>query len=150
MGKYGSLLVFVLLVLAAALTGSLFKPGSWYADLVKPSWTPPNWAFPVAWTTLYVMIAIAGWLAWRVERFGSATGFWATQLVLNAHWSWTMFGEHNIGWAFTVIVAMWFAIVGFIYSTWTIRRSAALLFVPYLAWVSYAAALNFAIWRLNG
>lgn len=150
MRKYGSLIAFLLVVFAAALTGSLFTPGSWYAGLAKPSWTPPNWLFPVAWTTLYVMIAVAGWLVWRAEGFRAAMGFWTAQLVLNAAWSWIMFGEKQIGWALADIVAMLVAIVGFIVTARRASGAAAALFVPYLAWVSFAAALNFAIWRLNG
>jgi tryptophan-rich sensory protein len=75
--------------------------------------------------------------------------FWVAQLLLNAAWSWAMFGANRIGLAMADLVLMWLAIVGFIVTAWPASRTAAVLFVPYLAWVSFAGALNFAIWRLN-
>ena len=149
MARYLSLIVFIALVLAAAATGIQFSPGEWYAALNKPSWTPPNWAFPVAWTILYLMIAVAGWLAWRSGGLGPAVIVWAAGLVLNALWSYLMFGRHDIALALVDIGLLWFAIAAFIYATWDLNRSASYLFVPYLAWVTFAAALNFEVWRLN-
>lgn len=150
MARYLSLIVFIALVLAAATTGIQFSPGEWYAALNKPSWTPPNWAFPVAWTILYLMIAVAGWLAWRAGGFGPAVIVWAAGLVLNALWSYLMFGRHDIALALIDIGLLWIAIAAFIYATWDLNRTASYLFVPYLAWVTFAAALNFEVWRLNG
>lgn len=149
MNKYVSLVAFLVLVAAAALTGMQFQPGDWYVALNKPSWTPPNWVFPVVWTILYTMIAIAGWLAWRAEGLGKAIVIWGAGLALNALWSYLMFGRHEIGLALIDIAALWLAIAGFIGATWTIERRAAYLFLPYLAWVSLATALNFAIWQTN-
>jgi translocator protein len=149
MSRYISLLPFVVLVMAAAVTGSKFMPGEWYAALVKPSWTPPNWAFPIAWTILYAMIAIAGWFAWRAEGIGLAVVVWAAGLVLNALWSYLMFGRHDIAGALIDLILMWISIVVFIALTWKSEPRAAYLFMPYLLWVSYAGALNLAIWRLN-
>jgi translocator protein len=149
MAKYWSLLVFGGLVLAAASTGAQFMPGAWYTTLNKPAWTPPGWLFPIAWTVLYFMIAVAGWLAWRAGGPGSAVAIWAAGLVLNALWSYLMFGRHDIGAALADIAALWLAIAAFIWATWSSEPRAAYLFMPYLAWVSFAAALNFAIWRLN-
>lgn len=144
-----TLLIFLAFVAAAALTGMTFLPGPWYEALVKPSWTPPNWVFPPAWTVLYVMIAIAGWRVFETQGVGKALIVWIVSLQLNAAWSVFMFKEHDIGLAAADISALWLSIVAFIALTWNSNRLASLLFVPYLAWVSYAAALNFAIWKLN-
>lgn len=145
-----SLLAFLALVALAAVSGSQFSPGPWYDALTKPSWTPPKWLFPVAWTVLYIMIAIAGWRVWKAEGVGAALAVWAVGLILNAAWSWIMFGERQIGWALVDLVGMWLSIVAFIALAWPVDRTAALLFLPYLVWVSYAGALNLVIWRWNG
>lgn len=150
MTQAASLTVFLALVAAAAVTGSQFTPGPWYDTLVKPAWTPPKWLFPVAWTILYVMIAVAGWRIWKAEGLGAALVVWGIGLALNAAWSWIMFGEKAIGWALVDLVAMWLAIVAFIVLALRVDTTAAYLFAPYLVWVSYAGALNFVIWRANG
>lgn len=144
-----SLLVFLALVAAAALTGMTYLPGPWYEALAKPAWTPPNWVFPPTWAVLYVMIAVAGWRVFEREGINRALIVWAVSLQLNAAWSVIMFREHQIGLAAADIAALWVTIVAFIALTWNTTRLASLLFVPYLLWVSYAAALNFEIWRLN-
>ncbi|HWK38487.1 MAG TPA: TspO/MBR family protein [Hyphomicrobium sp.] len=150
MTKYSGLLVFLLLVAGAAYTGITYLPGPFYAVLEKPTWTPPNEVFPPVWAALYVLIAIAGWIAWRAQGFGPLLWLWLLQLCLNGAWSYLMFGEKQITYALADIAALWLAILAFILVAWPVRRSAALLFVPYLLWVSYAAALNFELWRLNG
>jgi translocator protein len=149
MTKYLSLLPFIGVVVAAAVSGALFMPGAWYASLNKPSWTPPDWLFPIAWTVLYFMIAVAGWLAWKAEGIGPAIVIWGMGLVFNALWSYLMFGRHDIGLALIDVVALWLATAAFIWFTWDIEPTAAYLFIPYLAWVSFASALNFEVWRLN-
>ena len=142
-------LVFLLLAGAAGACGAAFPPGAWYAALAKPAWTPPNVVFGPVWATLYVMIAVAGWLVWRTgDR--KALAIWGSGLSLNAVWSWLFFGRHAIGWALVDIVLIWLSIAAFIIWTWSRERRASLLFLPYLAWVSLAIALNAAIWRLNG
>lgn len=145
-----SLVVFLSLVSLAAVTGSQFMPGPWYETLTKPWWTPPKWLFPIAWTILYIMIAVAGWRVWKAEGIGPALMVWALGLVFNAAWSWIMFGEKQIGWALADLNAMWLTVAAFIVLALPVDRTAALLFVPYLVWVSYAGALNFVIWRWNG
>jgi benzodiazapine receptor len=147
--KYWSLLPFILLVLAAASTGGQFMPGAWYASLNKPTWTPPNWLFPVAWTILYLMIAVAGWLAWKAGGIGPAVVIWGAGLILNALWSYLMFGRQDISAALIDVSALWIATAAFIWATWDMEPRAAYVFLPYLAWVSFAGALNFAVWRLN-
>lgn len=144
-----SLLPFLAIVSAIALSGALYMPGSWYATLNKPSWTPPDWLFGPAWTALYLMIAIAGWLVWRSEGMGPALGVWALNLVFNGLWSWLMFRRHRIDWALVDAVAMLVTIVAFIILSRTSNPTAALLFVPYLVWVGFATILNFAILQRN-
>jgi len=148
--KYASLIVFLALVAAAAYTGMNYLPGPFYEALQKPAWTPPDTVFPPVWAALYVLIAIAGWIAWRAQGFGPLLWLWLLQLALNAAWSYLMFGEKQISPALFDIGALWLAILAFIIAAWPVRRSAALLFIPYFLWVSYAAALNYEIWRLNG
>ena len=143
---------FVLLVVAVAGTGSIFKPGDWYETLAKPVWTPPNWLFPVAWTLLYLMIAFAGWLVWRNVGFAAAGlgfAFYFAQLALNAAWSWLFFGLHRIELALVDVIAMWLAIVATMVAFYAKHPGAAYLLAPYLVWVSYAAVLNLAVWRMN-
>ncbi|MEQ1651450.1 MAG: TspO/MBR family protein [Hyphomicrobium sp.] len=149
MSKYLSLVPFLVLVFAAAASGAVFQTGPWYEALSKPWWTPPNWLFPIAWTILYLMIAIAGWLAWKAGGIGPAVVIWGIGLILNALWSYLMFGRHDIVAALIDVSTMWVAVAAFIFATWNLEPRAAYLFMPYLAWVSFAAALNFEVWRLN-
>ena len=133
-----------------AVASSRFMPGPWYEALAKPEWTPPNWLFGPVWTILYVMIAVAGALVWRAGAPLVLRVLWAAQLVLNGIWTPLMFGAHAIGAALIDITLLWLAIAGFVALGWRAgERLAAILLLPYLAWVSYAAAVNAAIWRLN-
>jgi tryptophan-rich sensory protein len=136
-------------VAAAAYSGMTYLPGPFYAALQKPAWTPPGEVFAPVWTVLYVLIAFAGWIAWRAQGFGPLLWLWLLQLALNGAWSYLMFGEKQIVSGLVDIGALWLAILTFIVVAWPVRRSAALLFVPYFLWVTFAAALNFEIWRLN-
>jgi translocator protein len=149
MTAYIPFAIFFVLTAAAAMTGGIFTPGPWYLELRKPWWTPPGWAFPLVWTTLYIMIAIAGWLAWKAQGIGLLVGLWMVQLVLNAAWSWIMFGERQIGWALIDAMGMWLSIAAFIVLAWPVSQTAALLFMPYLVWVSVATLLNFEVLRMN-
>ncbi len=150
------LVACIFLCLSAGFIGSYFtmsQISSWYSTLQKPIWTPPNWLFGPVWTLLYIMMGVSLWLV--VPQAGRrgylwALSFFAAQLALNTMWSIIFFGWHQTGWAFVEIVALWIAILATIVSFWPISRVAALLLVPYLVWVSYASALNFAIWSLNG
>jgi len=145
-----SALIAAVLVFATAFTGSRYRPGDWYAGLAKPSWTPPGWVFAPVWTLLYIAIAVAGWLAWRASRrIDPALCFWLAQLVFNAGWSWLFFGRHRPGAAVIDIVLLLACIVGFIVAVRPVSAAAAILFVPYGAWVAFASLLNVAIWRLN-
>lgn len=144
-----SLAVFVVLVIATASTGILFRPGDWYETLRKPAWTPPNWLFGPVWMVLYVMIAVAGWLVWKSADGSAALSLWAAQLALNGLWSYLFFGQRRMDLAFVDVVLLWLAIAGFILLAWPASPIAATLFVPYLVWVTIAAALNLTVWRLN-
>ena len=146
--------LFYLLCFLAAGLGSLFTMvslGSWYAGLAKPSWNPPSWLFGPVWTVLYAMMAVAGWLVWR--RGGAASQlalrWFAVQLVLNVGWSAVFFGLQLPGLAFVEILVLWVAIAVTLVTSWKVSRAAGILLAPYLLWVSFAAVLNFAIWRLN-
>ena len=140
---------FAAAVILVALTGAIFKPGAWYETLAKPSWTPPDWAFPVVWSILYLFIAIAGWLVWIETGWSLAITFWILQLLLNGAWSWLFFGLKRMDLAFADVSLLWLCIAGFIVIAWPISTTAALLFLPYLVWVNIAAALNLTVWRMN-
>ena len=153
--KVSALLIALLLCYAAAAVGGLFgaaSDGRWYADLAKPSWTPPPWVFAPVWTVLYGMMAVAAWLVWvRLrERPGAAPMvMFAVQLAFNAAWTPLFFALHRPGMALADIVLLWLALSATVWLFLRRRAAAGLLLVPYLLWVSFAAALNFAIWRLN-
>lgn len=149
MRRYISLIIFlVITTLVASIAGS-FPPGEWYDSLAKPSWTPPSWVFGPVWSILYLLIAIAGWLVWRSKGLGLALFLWFVQLVLNGLWPYLMFSRHEIDSAMLDILLLLLVIAGFMYVSRPHSKLAALVFVPYLLWVSFAAALNFALLRLN-
>ena len=150
--KWWALLGFGAAVTVAAAVGALGVRGTQeeYASLDQPAWAPPSWLFGPVWTVLYALIAVAGWLVWRKAGWGPALGAWVTQLVLNAIWTPLFFGAGRYGLAFAEIVLMWLAIGVTVALFRRVSRPAALLLLPYWAWVTFAAALNFAIWRPNG
>jgi tryptophan-rich sensory protein len=149
MSYYLPLGAFIALVFVAASSGALFQPGAWYANLNKPSWTPPNWLFPVAWSVLYLLIAIAGWKVWQVEGIKTALIVWGISLLINMSWSYIMFERKEIGLALVDLILLWISIVAFMVLAWPVSQTATYLFIPYLMWVSIAGALNFSVWRLN-
>ena len=146
-------IIFVILNIMAALSGSIFSPGDWYKSLNKPSWQPADWVFPTVWTVLYLMNAFAGWLVW--EAMGTlGLGWWAMAiygigLLLNSAWSAIFFGLKRMGFAMIEVGLLWIAIVlqGIIF--FQIVPLAGILVIPYVFWVSIAAFLNFTVWRLN-
>ncbi len=143
---------WLLLCFAAATFGGLFMPGEWYASLKKPSWNPPGWVFGRVWTALYIMMAVSAWLVWQRGRFTEQRWpltLFLVQLALNAAWTPLFFGLHWPGVAFIEIVLLWFGIAATLLAFRPVNRVAALLIAPYLAWVGFAAALNFTLWRLN-
>ena len=140
------------LCFAAAALGGFFLPGEWYVQLQKPSWNPPSWIFGPAWTALYIMMAIAAWLIWQRGGFAAQRvplGLFLLQLLFNAAWSPLFFGLRNPALAFVDIVLLWLALLATLLTFWRRSRGAGALLIPYLAWVSFASALNFALWRLN-
>jgi len=144
-------------LLASFVTGSIGSVASinaagFYGQLVQPSWAPPAWLFGPVWSVLFVLMGIAAWLVWREHGFRGARSaliLFALQLAANALWSWLFFAWHLGAVAFAEIVLLWFLIAATISRFWRLNRAAAILLLPYLAWVSFAAGLNFALWRLN-
>ena len=151
----GGLVVAVAICFAAAGLGGLWTAssvGDWYAALKKPAWTPPGWLFGPVWTVLYLMMAVAAWLVWREHGFAAAAvplGLFALQLALNVAWSGLFFGLRNPGAAMADLTLLWLAILATLLSFVPLSRPAAALLIPYLFWVTFAGALNWAICRLN-
>jgi tryptophan-rich sensory protein len=149
------LIAFIVLCFAAAGIGSAVttpKIDGWYADLVKPTWNPPNWSFGPVWTVLYLAMAVAAWLVWRQKGWSDAKlplSLFAVQLALNVLWSCLFFGLEKPGLAFAEILVLWAAIAATTAAFWHRSKLAGLSFLPYLGWVTFAAVLNFTIWRLN-
>lgn len=144
------------LSLGAGAVGSLFTVSAiptWYAALNKPVLSPPNWIFGPVWTMLYVLMGVAAFLIWQKgsakKEVRLALLIFVLQLVLNALWSIIFFGWHKPGLAFLEIVLLWASILWTIGLFHKVSRTAALLLVPYLLWVSFASYLNYAIWSLN-
>ena len=128
------------------------RAAAFYGQLVQPSWAPPSWLFGPVWSVLYVSMAVAAWLVWRERGFRGAPvalGLFVLQLVANALWTWLFFTFHLGAAAAAEIVLLWLLIAATISHFWPVSRVAALLLVPYLAWVGFATALTFSLWRLN-
>jgi len=152
---YAALAGFVLLCAAISGLGGWATAGSvstWYPTLAKPFFNPPDWVFAPVWSTLYLMIALAGWRAWRrssgTQRRLALTAY-GVQLGLNLSWSFVFFGAQRIGPALAVIVALLAAILVNARLFWRIDLAAGALLIPYAAWVAFATLLNAALWRLN-
>ena len=148
---WAGLIPFVLAVAAAALIGVLGVTGTAaeYRNLDQPSWAPPSWLFGPVWTVLYAMIAVAGWLVWRRTGWNRALTVYAVQLALNAIWTPIFFGFGRYGLALADIVVLWVLIGATVWLFRPVSRTAAWLLVPYWAWVTFATALNAAIWHAN-
>ncbi len=148
--KAVSLFAFIAVVACAAAFGSVFMPGPWYEALEKPPLTPPNWVFGPVWTLLYLGIAVAAWLVWQSgHRTKSAMALWALQLVLNALWSLLFFGLERPDLALIDICALLGILVAASVSFFRAQRLAGALFVPYVAWVTFATYLNAGFLYLN-
>lgn len=141
---------FVAVVVAVgAAIGTQAMPGAWYENLDKPPFNPPDWLFGPVWFALYVVIGIAGARVFLIDRNSLAMKVWYGQMILNWIWSPVWFGLHLIWPAFAVIILVLASIIAFIVATWRMDRISAYLFLPYLAWVSFATLLNFSIGILN-
>ncbi len=153
----GGLMFFLFLAICfgvAALGSAFTTPyiDSWYSQINQPSWTPPDAAFPPVWSTLFFLMAVSAWLVWK--KTGWKKGRWPlgiffVQLALNACWSFLFFTMQSPGSALIEIVFLWLAILFTIIEFFKVRAIAGWINVPYLIWVSYAAALNCAIWWIN-
>lgn len=149
-----SLLIWVPVSLATGAIGAVASRTApeFYAALSRPDWAPPAAVFGPVWTTLYLMMGVAAWLAWRARtstRFGLAHALFVAQLVANALWSWLFFEWHQGALAFAEILLLWLLIVATLLAFWRLSAVAGLLLIPYLAWVSFASALTFAVWQRN-
>ena len=150
----GLVVAIVICFAAAGLGGFVTAPNipNWYADLAKPKWNPPDWIFGPVWSCLYLMMAVSVWLVWRQGGFALAKlplALFAVQLGLNSLWSILFFGLHSPGLAAIEIILLWIAILATLITFWKRSKWAGGLLVPYLAWVSFAAVLNLAIWQMN-
>jgi tryptophan-rich sensory protein len=135
-----------------AIGGSMTAPAvrSWYPSLKKPAWNPPSWVFAPVWTVLYVAMGTAAWLIWRDgEILGLPGVLFLIQLTLNLAWSWLFFYRKRPDWAFLEVLVLWAFIVATTIAFWRANPIAGELFIPYLAWVSFASVLNGTVWRLN-
>lgn len=147
-----SLLLFVVFLgacFAAGSTGALFPPGDWYQRLRKPRWVPPNWAFPVVWITLYLLMSFAGARVAEQDGAGLALAFWSLQIAFNVLWTPVFFGLRRLKASLSIMLGLWVSVAGALLTHMQVDLLAGLAFVPYLIWVSVAMALNIEIWRLN-
>ena len=140
---------------AAAIGSAVTRPAvaGWYVTVQKPVFSPPNEVFAPVWTSLYMLMAVALYLVWYKRENGVrdnlALQLFAVQLSLNVSWSLVFFGLQSIGGGLVVIGLLWLTLLATIRRFWPISRIAAACLIPYFLWLSFAAVLNFAIWRLN-
>jgi benzodiazapine receptor len=148
--QVAALVGWVLLCQAAGATGALVTDAGWYRELPRPSWAPPGWVFGPVWITLYALMGLAAWLVWRAQPSSAARraalAWFAAQLALNAAWTPVFFGLRSLAGGLAVIVALWAAIAVTIVRFRPVSAAAAWLLAPYLAWVTFAGALNAALW----
>lgn len=141
--------VYLLACGAAATTGALFSPGPWYRALAKPSWTPPDWLFPVAWTSLYVLMSAAAARVSLVDGAAYGLALWSVQIAFNTLWTPIFFGLKRLRAAMVVMVGLWLSVAATTVAFFALDLWAGLMFLPYLVWVSVAGALNFWVMRNN-
>ncbi|MCY4179965.1 MAG: tryptophan-rich sensory protein [Litoreibacter sp.] len=141
--------IFFVACAAAGATGAAFPPGEWYKTLDKPSWTPPDWAFPVAWSSIYLLISFAGARVAVLDGSGYALAFWAMQAAFSTLWTPVFFGLRRMKGALLVMVPLWLSVACATVANFQLDLWAGLAFAPYLIWVTAAAALNFTVWRMN-
>lgn len=157
LAKHKQIIGFVVW-LAVSFTAAVFgavasiQADSFYIQLARPEWAPPADLFGPVWTVLYALMAIAAWLVWRMGGFTAARTaltLFLVQLAVNALWSWLFFRWHWGGLALVDVGLLWLLVSATLVAFWRIRPLAGALLIPYLLWVSYAAALNYSIWQLN-
>jgi tryptophan-rich sensory protein len=152
--QWSVLLLSLVVTGAAASLGAIasIDAANFYATLDKPAWAPPPGIFGPVWTVLYVLMAVAAWLVWRTAGFRAARiplALYVVQLALNALWTWLFFRWHSGRWAFFEINALWLVLLFTFVSFWRTHRLAGRLLVPYWAWITFAAALTYAVWQRN-
>ncbi len=152
--QIAGLLGWLILCFAAAGIGAVAsaEAGDFYRQLVRPGWAPPAWLFAPVWTTLYFLMGVAAWLVWRAHGFANARAalvLFIIQLAANALWSWVFFVWRQGDLAFAEVLLLWCLIVATVISFWRLKPLAAVVLLPYLAWVTFASALTYSTWRLN-
>lgn len=148
------LLAWFAITFAAAGIGAMASAGAgaFYEQLVRPTWAPPASLFGPVWTVLYVLMAFAAWMVWRVRGTATAPrtlGLFVAQLVVNAAWSWLFFGLRSGAAAFAGAVLLLALVAATTLAFWRVRPLAAMLMAPYLAWVGFACVLTWSTWRMN-
>ncbi len=148
------LLAWLLVCFSAAAIGGLAsaQASGFYASLVRPSWAPPGWLFGPVWTLLYIAMAISAWIVWQSGGFSKARlplGLFLVQLAFNALWTWIFFVWRLGALAFIEILVLWALILATLIAFWRLRPIAGVLLLPYLAWVTFASLLTWAIWQGN-
>lgn len=149
-----ALLGWLTLCFAAAGIGAVAsaQAPAFYAQLAQPRWAPPASVFGPVWTVLYALMAVAAWLVGRESPQPArrrALALFGVQLAANALWSWLFFAWHLGAWALADIVLLWLLVAATLVQFWRLHALAGALLLPYLAWISFALALNLALWRLN-
>ena len=141
--------MFLAACFGAGATGAAFPPGVWYEKLNKPTWVPPHWLFPLAWTSIYLLMSFAGARVAVLESNAFAMAFWAMQIAFNTLWTPVFLGLRRLKGGLYVMVPLWLSVLGCTITHFQLDTWAGLAFVPYLVWVTVAAALTFSVWRLN-
>lgn len=152
--NFFKLIISILLCLIVGFLGSIFTSKSvstWYSTLNKPSFNPPSWVFAPVWTILFILMGISFYLVWNSgnKNINLAILFFIIQLVLNVLWSLFFFGMQSPLYALIDIVFLWIMILLTIIQFYLILPLSAYLMIPYILWVSFAAVLNFILWKLN-
>jgi translocator protein len=145
-------LLFAIFLATCAVPGAagmLFRPGEWYRNLDKPRWTPPNLLFPIIWAILYLAMSVAAARVGTYEGSAVAIALWGLQICINTLWSAVFFGQHRILAGAVIIGLLWLAVVATTVAFAMFEVIAAALMLPYLAWGTYAFALNVAVWQRN-
>lgn len=154
MQQISGLVVWLLLSFLVATLGAVasIQAAEFYGQMIQPTWAPPAWVFGPVWSTLYLIMGISAWLVWRQDGYKGARlalTLFIIQWVLNALWSWLFFAWHMGAYAFVDVLLLWLCILFTIITFNAKSKLAAWLLVPYLAWVSFASALNYSVWQLN-
>jgi translocator protein len=148
----GSFLIVIIFAAIGSLATFSQIP-TWYAGLIRPDWAPPNWVFPVVWTTLYILMALAFFLVWRKDlenkQVKVAAAVFIVQLALNLIWSVVFFGLHSLGGGVALVILLWISILANIIVFYRVSKWAGILLIPYIIWVSIASYLNYTVWLLN-